>query len=332
MFAGVGSVEVVAVGHAIVDVLAHVDDGFVAARGLEKGTMTLVDDEASGRILAALGPVTTVSGGSAANTAAALASLGRRAAFVGKVSDDELGRAFASDIRDAGVRFEVAPATSGPGTGRSLILVTPDAEKTMCTSLGIGDMVGPGDVDTSLVAGASVVYVEGYLCGLPDAEAALAAVLDAAAGSGTTVALSLSDPSWVDLHGAELAALLGRAGVVFANEDEARRLTGAACAEDAVDALAAGGRTAVVTRGPAGCLAGREGERVEVPAVPVARVVDTTGAGDSFAAGFLHGLLRSDDLEAAARLGHLAAGEVVGHLGARPLRPLAGLAAGAGLG
>jgi sugar/nucleoside kinase (ribokinase family) len=323
--------EVVTVGHAIVDLLVPTEDRVVAELGLAKGTMTLVDDETSERITAALGPTTAVSGGSAANTAAGLASLGASVAFVGKVRDDELGQAFIRDIRAAGVRFDVPAATGGPGTGRSMVMVTPDAEKTMCTSLGAGDFVAPTDIDTELIAAARVVYVEGYLCGLEHTDEAVEATFIAAGAAGTTMALSLSDPFWVELHGKDMDRLLDRVGIVFANEQEACLLTGTDEVGAALRSLADRCETVVITRGPAGSIVAARGEFVEVAAQPVAKVVDTTGAGDLFAAGYLYAHLRGAPVAEAARLGGLASAEVIGHLGARPLITLQTLAAGAGL-
>jgi sugar/nucleoside kinase (ribokinase family) len=322
--------DVVTLGHAIVDVLARTDDALVAGLGLGKGTMTLVDDEASARIYAAIEPAAAVSGGSAANTAAGLASLGARTAFIGKVRDDDLGDTFVRDIRASGVAFDVAPATTGPATGRCLVLVTPDAEKTMCTNLGIGDLVAPGDVDPALVASAGIVYIEGYLCGLEHTDGTVAATLDAAAAGGTTVALSLSDPLWVQLHGADMAALLDRVDILFANEQEACLLVGADDVKAAAAVLAERCETVVVTRGAAGSVVSAGGAWVEIGAEPIDRVVDTTGAGDLYAAGYLFGHTRGLPPEDAARLGGLASAEVISHLGARPVRPLDRLAADAG--
>lgn len=325
------SPEVVTVGHALVDVLAPVDDAVVAGLGLEKGTMTLVDGVRSEAIVSALRPQAAVSGGSAANTAVGVAALGGAAAFVGRVRDDEWGRHFERDIRAAGVRYEVPVAAAGPATGRSVVLVTPDGEKTMCTDLGIGDLLTAGDVDAGAVAAASVVYLEGYLCGLPHTEDAVRTTLRAAQDAGTTVALSLSDPLWVRLHRDELAALLPEVQLLFANGEEACRMVGGEDPRTAALALAHRCGTVVVTLGAAGSLV-VEGERVvEVPARSAGTVVDTTGAGDLFAAGYLHGHLRGGSPEQAARLGALAAAEVIGHLGARPVADLRALAAAAGL-
>ncbi len=330
-------VEVVTVGHAIVDVLAPVAEEMVGRFGLDKGAMTLVDDERSALIYDTVGPTTAVSGGSAANTAAGLASLGAGVAFVGRVRDDELGRIFADDIRAAGVTYDVAPASDGPGTGRCVILVTPDAERTMCTNLGAGDYLGPGDVDADMVAGAQVVYLEGFLAGLPTTDPTVAATIAAARQGGTEVALSLSDPFWVELHRDALEAVVDNVDLLFANEQEAMGLAGEADADAAGARLAQRGATVVVTCGARGAMVYRRGRDggdptvVRVPAAPVERVVDTTGAGDLFAAGYLFGHVRGLDPEQSARLGAMAAGEVISHFGARPTVALAALAEREGL-
>jgi sugar/nucleoside kinase (ribokinase family) len=319
--------DVITVGHAIVDVLAPTDDAAVAGFGLVKGTMTLVDEDLAERIHAQLGPSVAVSGGSAANTAVGIVSLGGRASFVGKVRNDPLGDVFGEDIRAAGVGFDVAPATEGPSTGRCVVMITPDAERTMCTHLGIGDFVSPGDVDPALVASARVVYIEGYLCGLEHTHEMVEATMAAAHTAGTEVSLSLSDPFWVQLHGADMARLLDRVQVLFANEAEACLLSGSDEVKAAVSVLAERCETVVVTRGAAGSVVSSRGQWAEVPAVPVASVVDTTGAGDLYAAGFLHAYLLGAPAEDAARLGGLAAAEVISHIGARPARSLRSLAA-----
>ena len=318
-------------GHAIVDVLAPCLDEGVSALGLEKGTMTLIDAHRAEEIYSALGPATEASGGSAANTAACLASLGAPVEFIGKVADDGLGVVFAHDIRAAGVRFEVAPADSGAGTGRCMVMVTPDAEKTMCTSLGVGAYLRADDVNRDAIAAARILYLEGYLCGKEESSAAVEAAVDAARSSGTLVAFSASDPAWVHLHREELAALLDRVDILFANEPEALGLSGVGFLDDALDSLAKRCPTIAVTLGSKGCvIVGAEG-RIDVPATPVGQVVDTTGAGDSFAAGFLYGVVNDLGAERSARLGGLTAGEVVGHMGARPIRSLSEMAAAAGL-
>jgi sugar/nucleoside kinase (ribokinase family) len=323
--------DVVAIGHAIVDVLASAPDDLPARFGREKGTMTLIDDDEADRIYAAMGSATEVSGGSAANTAAGVAALGGTAAFIGKVRDDQLGEVFTHDIRAAGVEFITAAASSGPATGRCLVMVTPDAERTMSTFLGAGDHVGAGDIDEDLVARARIVYVEGYLCGLPSTEGMPAKAAAAVHRAGGRFSLSLSDPFWVELHGQEMDALLDDVDILFGNEAEALGI----CATDdlgaAVSRLA--GRCAIVsvTLGAAGSLVAFDGQVVEVPASPVGQVVDTTGAGDLYAAGFLWGQSRRLDVVTCARLGGLAAAEVIGHLGARPQVPLDALARHAGL-
>jgi sugar/nucleoside kinase (ribokinase family) len=324
-------VDVVAIGHAIVDVLGPVSDDTVTGLGLTKGTMLLVDSQRSDAIHRSLEAVTTQSGGSAANTCAGLASLGGSAAFVGKVADDEMGAEFASDIRAAGVAYRVTPAAGGPPTGRCLVLITPDAERTMCTDLGAGDHLSAADVDPDLIGRARVLYLEGYMCGLESTREAIAAALDAAESSGTEVALSLSDPFWVQLHGEELAAVVQRCALVFANEAEAMSLTGAGDTEKAAAALGDVAGTAVVTRGPAGCLVASRGQVLAFPAERLETVVDTTGAGDLFASGYLLGHVRGLRPEAAARLGAMAAAEVITHFGARPQAPLAALAVDRGI-
>jgi sugar/nucleoside kinase (ribokinase family) len=325
------SVDVVSLGHAIVDVLARTSDDVVAGFGLTKGTMTLVDDQQGEAIYGALEVEATASGGSAANTAAVLASLGSAAAFVGKVRDDDLGEAFATDIRAAGVDYAGSTDADGPGTGRCVVMVTPDAEKTMCTNLGIGARLDAGDVPVALVEAARVLYLEGYLVSGEPTGRAVSAAVEAARAQGTEVALSLSDPFLVHSAGDALRATLAHTDIVFANEDEATGLTGIVDVEDAARALAKECSTVVVTRGGRGSLAVTDAGLVTVPASPVREVVDTTGAGDSFAAGYLHGHVRGAAPETCLRLGGLVAAEIVSHLGARPLVNLSELAVSAGL-
>jgi sugar/nucleoside kinase (ribokinase family) len=323
--------EVVAVGHAIVDVLAPSEDSLVAGFGLQKGTMTLIDDADAERIYAALGPATEASGGSAANTAACLASLGASVEFTGKVRNDGLGGVFTHDIRAAGVRFEVPPSDSGPGTGRCLVMVTPDAEKTMCTNLGAGALLSPDDLDETAIATAKVVYIEGYLCGKPETDPAVDRAVAIAREQGTLVALSGSDPAWVELMRSRLDSLLDHVDIFFANEAEACGLTGADTVESALGALSRRCPTVAVTLGAKGSIVAQGTDVVSVPAAPVTQVVDTTGAGDSYAAGFLYGAVRELGPERSARLGALAAAEIVSHLGARPLSRLSDLVATAGV-
>jgi sugar/nucleoside kinase (ribokinase family) len=325
------NLDVVTVGHAIVDVLAHCDDALVAAHGLVKGTMTLVDHDRSAAIYDSMPAGIEVSGGSAANTAAGVASLGGRAAFIGKVRDDALGEIFTHDLRSTGVAYSTPPATSGPPTARCLILVTPDAERTMNTYLGVAGELAAGDVHAEVVAAARITYVEGYLVGLPSAEGALAAAVGAAHGAGRRVALTLSDPSWVALERDAFKALLPDVDVLLGNAAEAIELTGETDLEAALRALAKSCPTVALTRGKEGAVATDGNGVVSVSALPVDAVVDTTGAGDLFAAGFLLGLSRERPLADCLRLGALAAGEVISHTGARPQTSLAELVAAEGL-
>jgi fructokinase len=325
------TIDVVTLGHAIVDVLAPSEDELVAGFGLGKGTMTLVDDDQSEKIYASLGPATEESGGSAANTAACLASLGAGARFLGKVRDDQLGQIFTHDIRAIGVRFDVPPGDSGPGTGRCMIMVTPDAEKTMCTNLGIGAHLLVSDLDEEAIAAAQVLYIEGYMYGDRPTNPAVERAIEVARAADTLVSLSLSDPYWVDLHRGELDTLLDRVDLLFANEQEACGMAQVDDCDRALAVLASRCPTVAVTRGAAGSTVRSGTSVVTVPAVPVASVVDTTGAGDSYAGGYLFGVLRDLGPEHSARLGALAAAEVVSHMGARPLEGLEGVATEAGL-
>ncbi|HEX4862858.1 MAG TPA: adenosine kinase [Acidimicrobiales bacterium] len=324
---------VVTVGHAIVDVLAPSPDDLVNRFGLQKGTMTLIDDAQAATIYAELGPATEVSGGSAANTAAVVASLGAPVQFLGKIRNDVLGDVFAHDIRASGVTFEVPPATEGPGTGRCLIMVTPDAEKTMCTSLGIGAFLMPEDLDFEAISSAKVAYIEGYLYGLRETDAAVEKTIELAKTSGTKVALSLADPVWVELNREHFDRILDSVDLLFANELEACEMAGLdpGSVHDAVAVLSKRCHTVAVTLGASGSMVATGDELVTVPAAPVERVVDTTGAGDSYAGGFLFGFLDGAGPRRCAELGALAASEIVSHLGARPQQPLVDLARRSGL-
>lgn len=324
--------ELLAVGHAIVDVISHCDDDLIVRHGLQKGTMSLVDGERAEAIYASMGPGVEVSGGSAANTAAGVASLGGRSTFVGKVADDELGHIFTHDLRAAGVAYWTPPAAaSGLATARSLILVTPDAERTMNTFLGVAGDLDPADLDESLVASAAITYLEGYLAGLPSAEAALTRAAGAAHRAGRLVALTLSDPAWAALHKDAFLALLSDVDILLANEAEVAEVTGEDDLDTGMATLAATCPVVAVTRGAKGAVATDGKEAVAIGADPVEHVVDTTGAGDLFAAGFLFGLARQLPLESAARLGALAAAEIISHVGARPQTSLRTLAQDAGL-
>lgn len=324
--------DVVALGSAIVDVLAHAEDDFLDKHGLVKGTMALIDEAAAESLYADMGPGVEVSGGAAANTVVGVASCGAVSAFVGKVRDDQLGAVFAHDIRAAGVRYDVAPATSGPATARCLILVTPDAQRTMNTYLGAAVGLSPADVDEGLIRRAAVTFLEGYLWDPPEAIDALRLAVAAARDAGRSVAFTLSDPFCVDRHRDEFLSLIADdVDVLFANEAEALSLFQTSSLSDAVDELRSMCSVVAVTRGAAGSVVASASEAVEIEPVPVEQVVDTTGAGDLYAAGFLVGHVRGLGLERCGRLGSLAASEVISHVGARPEVSLARLAEDAGL-
>ncbi|WP_217915856.1 adenosine kinase [Miltoncostaea marina] len=318
--------DVLGIGNAIVDVLARSEDAFLGEHGLAKGSMTLIDAAQADALYDRMGPGVEVSGGSVANSIAGVASLGGRAAYIGKVRDDELGRIFAHDIRAAGVAFDTPPAADGPGTARCLILVTPDAQRTMSTYLGACTGLGPEDIDGERVAASAVTYLEGYLWDPPRAKEAFRVAMDAAHAAGRRVALTLSDSFCVERHRDEFLELVdGRVDVLFANEAEIRALYRTDL-EAAVAAVRGRCEIAVVTRSAEGCLVVTRDAVAEVPAKRVEHVVDTTGAGDLFAAGFLHGLTRGAPLADCARIGAVAAAEVISHYGARPETPLRDLA------
>jgi adenosine kinase len=320
--------DVLGIGNAIVDVIARTDDDFLAERRMRKGAMQLIDERQATALYDAMGPAVEVSGGSAANTIVGSASLGARAAFVGKVKDDELGRVFAHDIRAAGVDFSTPPASDGPSTARCYVLVTPDGERTMNTYLGAAQDLHPSDIDPDTVAAAQIVYLEGYLWDPPRAKDAFLKAAGIALAAERDVALTLSDAFCVDRYRAEFLELIRSRTVdlVFANERELHSLYQTADLETAVNALRNDARMAVVTRSEKGCLVVTRGETDVVPATPIERLVDATGAGDLFAAGFMVGLARGCDNRTSARLGALTAAEVIQHLGARPETSLLALA------
>jgi adenosine kinase len=325
--------DVLGIGNAIVDVLARAEEDFLLAQGMRKGTMALIDAARAEAIYDAMGPAVEMSGGSAANTIVGLASLGRRSAFVGKVKADGLGRAFAHDIRAAGVSFTTAPAADGPSTGRCYVLVTPDGERTMNTYLGAAQDLHPNDIDAETIAASAVIYLEGYLWDPKHAKDAFLKAAKIAHDAGRKVALTLSDAFCVDRWRDEFLQLMRSQTVdlIFANEAELHALYQTSDFDAAVAGLRADIAVAVVTRSEKGCLVvGPEGTEA-VPAFPVERVVDTTGAGDLFAAGFLAGLARGADDRTCGRLGALAAAEVIQHLGARPETSLKDLARENGL-
>ena len=324
--------DVVGVGNAIVDVIAAVEESFIADQGLVKGAMTLVSAERSAELYDAMPAGIAASGGSAANTMAGVASFGGRAGFIGKVRDDQLGEVFVHDIRATGVAFEVSPAPDGPPTARCLIQVTPDAERTMNTYLGTSALLGPADVDATLVTSAQITYCEGYLWDVQVAKDAIRMAMEAAAEAGRTVALALSDSYCVDRHRDEWLDLIeDRVDVVFANEAEVCALHSTDDLVEARNRTVQMARTVVVTRGARGSIVAEGATVEEVPAAPVPQVVDATGAGDMYAAGFLWGLSQGAPLTRCAQLANLAASEVVSHVGARPLASLSQLATAKGL-
>ena len=321
--------DVLGIGNAIVDVIARTEEDFLLKQGMHKGTMALIDEARAQAIYDAMGPAIETSGGSAANTIVGLASLGSRSAFIGKVKDDELGRTFAHDIRAAGASYTTPPAADGPSTARCYVLVTPDGERTMNTYLGAAQDLHPADIDAELVAASAVLYLEGYLWDPKNAKDAFIKAAKIAHDAERTVALSLSDAFCVDRWRAEFLQLMrsGTVDLIFANETELHSLYQTSDFDTAVAALRADVSAAVVTRSEKGCIVlGPEGTEA-VPAFSIERVIDTTGAGDLFAAGFLSGFARGADDRTCGRLGALAAAEVIQHLGARPetsLRDLAG--------
>ena len=320
--------DVLGIGNAVVDVIARTEEDFLIRQKMRKGTMQLIDAAEAARIYDAMGPAVEVSGGSAANTIVGVAGLGARAAFIGKVRDDELGRVFAHDIRAAGAFFDTPPAAGGPSTARCYVLVTPDGERTMNTYLGAAQDLHPNDIDPEAIGAAQIVYLEGYLWDPPHAKEAFLKAAKIAHSSERDVALTLSDAFCVDRYRAEFLHLIrsGTVDLVFANERELRSLYETADFDAAVNALRSDARAAVITRSEQGCLVVTRDETDAVPACPVDRVVDATGAGDLFAAGFLVGMARGSDYRTSARLGALAAAEVIQHLGARPETSLRDLA------
>jgi sugar/nucleoside kinase (ribokinase family) len=326
-------IDVLTLGNAIVDVIAQTDEAFLLAQNVHKGAMQLIDEARAEALFGAMGPATIVSGGSGANTAAGVASLGVRAGFIGKVKDDETGRLFAHDLRAIDVHYDVAPAEDGPATARSFILVTPDGERTMNTYLGACQNLTPADVNPETVRASGIVYLEGYLWDPPAAKEAFRKAVAIAHEAGNRVALTLSDAFCVDRYRDEFLGLMrdGSLDILFANIHELQSLYVTSDSESALAALRQEGVLGVVTRSAAGALVVTREETRAVPAFPIERVVDTTGAGDLFAAGFLAGLAEQLDLTDCARLGGLAAAEVIGHLGARPQANLRDLARQQGL-
>jgi sugar/nucleoside kinase (ribokinase family) len=313
------SMDVAGIGNAIVDVIAHAEDGFLAEHALNKGTMTLIDAERAESLYAAMGVGVEVSGGSAANTMVGLALLGGAAGYVGKVAEDALGTVFRHDINAAGVRFETPASAMGAPTARCLIFVTEDAERTMNTYLGACVELGPEDIHEDFIAAAKVTYMEGYLWDPPGAKEAFRKAQKIAAANGRKVSLSLSDPFCVERHRDELRDLVANhVDILFANEDEILSLYQVGDFDAALQLVGKECEIAALTRSEHGSVVVGQGEVHVIGAAPVAKVTDTTGAGDLYAAGFLYGYTHDFDLARCGRLGALAAGEVVSHFGPKP--------------
>ncbi len=322
------SVDVLGLGNSLVDIIAETDDAYLRAQDMVKGAMTLIDEERAEALYAARVAPRVVSGGSAANTIVGVASFGVSGAYIGKVRADDLGLAYIGDLRGAGVAFDTTPADDGPATGRSFIYVTPDGERTMNTFLGASSHLSPPDVDEAVVRAARIVYLEGYMWDRPAAKSAFLKAGEIARAANRRVALTLSDSFCVDRFRGEFIDLMRR-GIVdtlFANTDEILSLYETPSLDEALAAVRREGVLAAVTRSEKGSVVVDRRQTYEVPAFPIARLTDTTGAGDLYAAGFLTGLARGADLKTCAALGALAAAEIIQHLGARPEAPLASLA------
>jgi len=325
--------DVLGIGNAIVDVIARAEDDFLIQQNMQKGSMSLIDEDRAQAIYDAMGPATESSGGSAANTIAGVASFGARAAFVGKVRNDGLGQVFAHDIRALKVAFDTPQATDGPSTARCYIMVTPDGERTMNTYLGAAQNLTPDDIDPKLIGDAAITYLEGYLWDPPHAKEAFRKAAAAAHDAGRMVALTLSDAFCVGRYRDEFLKLMrdNTVDLIFANEAALKSLYETADFDSAVVALRQDAKLAAVTRSEKGCVVVTKDGVKAVPAASIERVVDTTGAGDLFAAGFLFGLATGRDYAACGQLGALAAAEVIQHIGARPEVSLMNLAQENGL-
>ena len=326
-------IDVLTLGNAIVDVLAHTDEAFLLQKKVHKGAMQLIDEARAEELYGDMGPAVIVSGGSGANTAAGVASFGVKAGFIGKVKNDETGKLFAHDLKAIDVHYDVTLAEDGPATARSFILVTPDGERTMNTYLGACQNLTPDDVNPETVRASSIVYLEGYLWDPPAAKEAFRKAVKIAHEAGNKVALTLSDAFCVDRYRDEFLGLMrdGSLDILFANIHELQSLYGTSDANTALAALREENVLGAITRSAEGALIVSRGETKAVPAFPVERVFDTTGAGDLFASGFLAGLVKNLDLADCARLGGLAAAEIISHLGARPQANLRELAQQEGL-
>jgi sugar/nucleoside kinase (ribokinase family) len=319
--------DVLGVGNALVDVIASVDDAFIEAHGFPRGATTMVDLDRAEAVYADFPPSQETSGGSCANTIAGLGSFGATVAFIGRVRDDQLGKVYTHDLRSLGVHFDVVPATDGPATGRCLVMVTPDAHRTQCTYLGASTFIGPEDVDADVVARARVTYLEGYLWDQPSAKDAIRKAATAARGAGRQVAFTLSDPFCVDRHREEFRSLVAdEIDILFGNEAEICSLYEVEDFDAALQRLRHHCRVGALTRSERGSVVIAGDEIHVIDADPVDRLLDTTGAGDQYAAGFLYGLTHGHDLATCGRLGSGAAAEVISHFGPRPAVSLAKLA------
>ena len=315
--------DVCGVGNAIVDVLAQSDDAFLGRHKLAKGAMTLIDEKRAHELYDAMRPGVEVSGGSAANTMVGIASLGGRAAYIGKVRSDQLGEVFNHDLRAAGVEYRTRPSAVGGSTARCLIFVTPDAQRTMQTFLGVSSELSSDDIDPEAIGAADITYLEGYLFDPPKAKEAFVKAAEIAHAAGRKVALTLSDPFCVGRHRADFLRLVqGHIDILFANEAEITALYETKSFDDAAKAVRGHCELAALTRSEKGAVIVTAKQVDAIPAEPVTKVVDTTGAGDLFAAGFLYGITHGKDLPGAARIGAICASEIISHYGARPETPL----------
>ncbi|WP_260483241.1 adenosine kinase [Sphingomicrobium flavum] len=321
--------DVLCIGNAIVDVIADATDEFLEEQGLDKGSMRLIDAEEAERLYGLMNPGREVSGGSAGNTAAGIAALGCKTGYIGQVSTDQLGDIYRHDIEAAGVEFLAEPRDDVGATARCLILVTPDAQRTMNTFLGAANQLKLGAIDESVIADAGIVYLEGYLWDLPEAKEAMEKAMDAARAAGRQTSFTLSDAFCIGRHRNDFLRLIdeGKIDILFANEAEIQALSGEDDFDDAVAAVCSKVPTLVVTRSEKGAIAVEGGARARVAAVKIDALVDTTGAGDLFAAGFLAGKAKGLELDQCLKLGAIAAAEVIQHYGARPEQDLKALSA-----
>lgn len=312
--------DVIAIGNAIVDVMAPCEEALLTQLGLNRGGMTLVDTERAEELYAAMGPAREISGGSAANTLAGMAALGAKCAFIGQVADDQLGAVFSHDIRAGGIDFETPARAEDPPTARCLIFVTPDGERTMNTFLGASQFLPPAALDDATIADAGILYLEGYLWDPEEPRSAMRRAIEVARAAGRKVAFTASESFVIDRHGDDFRALMdeGKIDILFVNEHELASLTGERDFEAGVARASAKVPVLVATKSAAGAIAVANGQRAEVAAEPIDKVVDTTGAGDLFAAGFLTGHARGESLERCLTMGAVCAAEIISHYGARP--------------